>query len=201
MNRMDWMKLKSGSDVRGTAVGEGTVLTDEVACALGAAFALWLSRRKCKPAESVCVAVGRDSRVSGPDLLKAFSEGVCSAGASVMEFGLCTTPAMFMSTITEGYRPDGAVMVTASHHPWNKNGLKFFTDQGGLEGNDISVLLKEAASLHPDRATVRGTAVEKPFLPVYMEQLAARVREGMGQDSLLPLKGLHVVVDAGNGAG
>lgn len=198
---MDWLKMKSGSDVRGTAIGEGTVLTGEVARALGMAFALRTAERKGIPPEKVTIAIGRDSRITGPDLLKATAEGVCRAGAKVMDFGMCTTPAMFMSIITPGFEPDGSVMITASHHPWNKNGLKFFTEEGGIEGSEVEVLLRKAMELKPEECPITGSICEKAFLPVYMGQLADRIRKGMNTDAKKPLEGLHVVVDAGNGAG
>jgi phosphomannomutase len=74
-------------------------------------------------------------------LLKATAEGVIRTGASVLDFGMCTTPAMFMSILTPGFEPDGSVMITASHHPWDRNGLKFFTIEGGIEGKDVEMLL------------------------------------------------------------
>lgn len=198
---MDWLTLKSGTDVRGIAVGEGVTLTEEIAKALGSAFVRMLSSEKKKPASGITVAIGRDSRVSGPKLLDAFAEGVISAGAQAVKFGLCTTPAMYMSTITPGYEPDGAVMITASHHPWNRNGVKFFTARGGLVGSEISALLSDAQKNAGLSAEKAGTITEKPFLPVYMEQLASRVRKGLGTEEEKPLAGLHVAVDAGNGAG
>ena len=197
---MDWMALKSGSDVRGTAAGEGTVLTNEVASALGAAFATMLSERKGKPIEEITVAFGRDSRITGEALLDAAAEGVRESGATAIRFGLCTTPAMFMSTITPGFEPDGAVMITASHHPWNKNGLKFFTARGGLEGNDVEQLLRIAEAGTP-KADKPGEIRDEAFLPVYMDQLEARIRAGLKTEEPNPLAGLHVAVDAGNGAG
>ena len=198
---MDWLTLKSGTDVRGIAVGDGMTLTEEIAKALGSAFVRMLSSGKEKPASGITVAVGRDSRVSGPKLLDAFAEGVISTGAQAVKFGLCTTPAMYMSTITPGYEPDGAVMITASHHPWNRNGVKFFTARGGLVGSEISALLSDAQKNAGLSAEKAGTITEKPFLPVYMEQLASRVRKGLGTEEEKPLAGLHVAVDAGNGAG
>ncbi len=198
---MDWLKMKSGSDVRGTAIGEGTVLTGEVARALGMAFTLRTAERKGISPAQVTIAIGRDSRITGPDLVRATAEGVCRAGAKVMDFGMCTTPAMFMSIITPGFEPDGSVMITASHHPWNKNGLKFFTEEGGIEGSEVEVLLKKAMELRPEECPATGTVTEMAFLPVYMEQLADRIRRGMNTEAEKPLTGLHVAVDAGNGAG
>ncbi len=198
---MDWMTLKSGSDVRGTAIGEGTVLTEEIARALGRAFVVMLSETKGKRADQISVALGRDSRVTGEKLLQAVAEGVCAEGGTALDFGMCTTPAMYMSTITPGYEPDGAVMITASHHPWNKNGLKFFTSRSGLEGKEVGNLLTLARQMREPTAEKKGEIVHKPFLPVYMKQLADRVRRGLNTQEEQPLKGLHVVVDAGNGAG
>ncbi len=198
---MSWLNMKSGSDVRGTATGEGTVLTEDVARALGMAFALRLSEQQGKTVGDIAIALGRDSRITGPMLLEATADGIMRAGASVLDFGLCTTPAMYMCTITEGFRPDGAVMLTASHHPWNKNGLKFFTAHGGLEGREIEELLNRAEALSPQDCPITGTKTKKEFLPVYREQLADRIRQGLETKAEKPLSGLHVVVDAGNGAG
>lgn len=198
---VNWMALKSGSDVRGTAIGKDAVLTEAVAKALGMAFALKLAERKERPASEITVAIGRDSRVSGPDLLRAASEGICRTGASVLNFGLCTTPAMFMSIITPGFEPDGSIMITASHHPWDKNGLKFFTRNGGVESREVGELLKLAEKLNPDESPVTGKIIPRNFLPVYMDQLADRIRAGLETKDLSPLAGLHIAVDAGNGAG
>ena len=68
---MDYRKLKSGSDVRGVAVGEGATLTPDVAKTLGMAFARYVAGKTGKPVERVSIALGRDSRVSGPQLLEA----------------------------------------------------------------------------------------------------------------------------------
>ena len=192
--------MKSGSDVRGTAVGEDAVLTGNIAYALGAAFVRKLCSEKEKKPEEIQISLGRDSRITGPALLKSAAEGICSAGATAIDFGMCTTPAMFMSTITEGFQTDGAIMITASHHPWNKNGLKFFTGKGGLEGKEIAALLTDAQSWKPDQHA-NGQFRHIPFLPVYMKQLADRIRKGLKTTEELPLKGLQVAVDAGNGAG
>ena len=129
---MDYRKLKSGSDVRGVAVGDGAVLTADVAKTLGMAFARYVAGKTGKPVEKISIALGRDSRVSGPMLLDATAGGISAAGAKAVDFGMCTTPAMYMSILTEGFRPEGAVMITASHLPFNRNGLKFFTSGGRI---------------------------------------------------------------------
>ena len=198
---MDWMKLKSGSDVRGVAVGENRALTPHVAACLGMAFARFVAEKKHKSITQVTIALGRDSRISGAELLRAAAEGVSKAGAAVMDFGMCTTPAMYMSIITPGFQPDGSIMITASHHPYDKNGLKFFVEEGGLEGGDVEKLLRAAQELEPESMPIAGAITQKAFLPTYQELLAARIRKGLETDMAKPLLGLHVVVDAGNGAG
>ncbi len=198
---MDWMKLKSGTDVRGTAMGDAPMLTEHVAQCLGMAFARYAAQQVGKPVTQVTIALGRDSRLTGPALLRATAEGISRAGASVLDFGMCTTPAMYMSILTPGFQPDGAVMLTASHHPSDKNGLKFFLPGGGLEGDEVAALLQAASTLQPEGMPFAGAITEKAFLPTYREQLKARIRKGLDTDMAKPLLGLHVVVDAGNGAG
>ena len=198
---MDWMKLKSGSDVRGVAVGENRTLTPHVAACLGMAFARFVAEKKHKSVTQVTIALGRDSRISGEELLRAAAEGVSKAGAAVMDFGMCTTPAMYMCIITPGFQPDGSIMITASHHPYDKNGLKFFVEEGGLESSDVEKLLLAARELEPEGMPIAGAITQKAFLPTYQELLAGRIRKGLDTDMAKPLLGLHIVVDAGNGAG
>ena len=189
--------LKSGTDVRGRALGEDAPLTAAVAARIGGAFVAWLRQRGV---DNPRVAVGRDSRVTGEMLLDACAEGCMKAGAQVETYGMCTTPAMYMSLITEGFGCDGSVMITASHHPYDRNGLKFFTKEGGIDSHDLDAILDIAES---DAPLSGGSSpiVKRDFLPVYCEQLKDRVRKGLNTDVQKPLLGLHVVVDAGNGAG
>ena len=196
----DYQSLKSGTDIRGDALGEKAVLTNEVALCIGGAFITWLSERTGKRPGALTVAIGRDSRLTGPALLAACAEGMARTGAQVWDYGMCTTPAMYMSLLTEGFKADTSIMVTASHHPYYRNGLKFFLPEGGVSATDISMILSIAANTAP----VDGPhpAVQKrDFLPVYKQQLMDRMRRGLDTDVACPLLGLHVVVDAGNGAG
>ena len=111
---------------------------------------------------------------------------------------MASTPAMFMSTVTKGYEFDGSVMITASHLPFNRNGFKFFTAQGGLEKEDIKAILAYAES---DETTGlnKGTLVNGSFMDAYSEILANKIRSATGEEK--PLAGFKIVVDAGNGAG
>ena len=198
---MDYRKLKSGSDVRGVAVGEEAVLTSDVAKVLGMAFTRYLSEKTGKPASQLSIALGRDSRVSGPTLVAGAAEGILAAGAQAIDYGMCTTPAMYMAILTEGFQPDGSIMVTASHHPWMLNGLKFFTAEGGLGFHELDDVLAIAETLQPEAIHAEAKPVETSFLPTYADHLKKLIINGVDPEVQKPLLGLHVVVDAGNGAG
>ena len=83
-----------------------------------------------------------------------------------MDFGLCTTPAMFMSLLTEGFMPDAALMVTASHQPMEKNGVKFILPHGGVSGAELDEIIAcaEAAEVSP---VLTGALTRRDFLPAY----------------------------------
>lgn len=198
---MDYLKLKSGSDIRGIAIGDNAVLTQDVAKAFGMAFARLICEKEGKKPEQTVIAIGRDSRISGPDLLKATAQGVIAWGCKVLDFDMCTTPAMYMSILTEGFAPDGAVMITASHHPYNLNGLKFFTREGGVSFEELDQIIAYAQNDEPPKNRIVGVIEHRPFLPTYQEHLKALIVQGINPDVQMPLLGLHVVVDAGNGAG
>lgn len=191
--RSDWQKLRSGTDVR----GDEALLTDEFAAKMGYVFAQWVARRCGTTSDKIKLAVGHDPRLSGPRLKDALIRGMKAADCDVLDCGLCTTPAMFMVCVDEHTRANGSIMVTASHHPAQKNGFKFITREGGLTGGEVQALIDAAAEVELPDPLVR----EVDFLSVYTDSLKAMVRRRLNDDSLKPLLGLHVVVDAGNGAG
>ncbi len=209
MVAMDWKALQNGSDIRGVAMApEGgsdadVNLTPLVVRRLGLAFARWLGQTLEREPRALTIAVGRDSRISGPALAAALSEGIAAEGARGLDFGLASTPAMFMSTVTPGYRGDGAVMLTASHLPAHRNGCKFFTARGGLNREDITTLLELAAGAGREASGPAGPVEEIDFMSVYTSQLVERIRQGAAHPEHpdQPLAGLKIVVDAGNGAG
>lgn len=192
---MNLKELQNGSDIRGIALGKGQNLTDEAARKLAAAFTLWLEQKSGK--KPVLIAVGRDSRVTGPSLVKACVEGLTEAGATVIDCGMASTPAMFMTTVFPQTDTDGAIMVTASHMPMNRNGLKFFTKTGGVEKDDISAIIALAESTRPQGD--HGQVKNLDFISLYADDLVSKVRQATGTEH--PLKGLRIIVDAGNGAG
>ncbi|KKJ00461.1 phosphomannomutase/phosphoglucomutase [Prochlorothrix hollandica] len=210
VSSFSWSKLQNGSDIRGVALdgvpGEAVNLTPAVAETLGKAFVTWLGTTLEKAPPQLTIAIGRDSRLSGPDLLAAVVAGMTSLGATVWEVGLASTPAMFMSTVTPGWQCQGAIMLTASHLPFNRNGLKFFTAQGGLGKPDITAILDLAAagdwgSVPSDTAI--GTVAQRDLMAVYAASLVEMIRSGANHPHhyATPLQGLKVIVDAGNGSG
>jgi phosphomannomutase len=207
MQDFNWNKLQNGSDIRGIALEgvptENVNLTPEIAKILGQAFATWLSQQVNKSTHELTIGVGRDSRLSGPAIMQAVMDGITSLGSQVNDFGMASTPAMFMSTITAGFECDGAIMLTASHLPFNRNGLKFFTAQGGLEKQDISAILGLAKINQFEIATETGSVIERDFMSVYADQFVAQIRQAVNHPTNFdkPLSGLKIIVDAGNGAG
>ena len=197
---MDYSKLQNGSDIRGVALegieGQHINLTEQACKDIGRGFALWLKDKTGKA--DMRVAVGRDSRLSGPQLCDWLCSAMVEQGLNVVNFGMASTPAMFMSTVTEGYAYDGSVMITASHLPFNRNGFKFFTAEGGLEKGDIKQILQYAGA---DAVTglPAGSLVDGEFMDAYSKILADKVRAATGEE--MPLEGFRIVVDAGNGAG
>ncbi|MGI6214663.1 MAG: phosphomannomutase/phosphoglucomutase [Christensenellales bacterium] len=193
-------KLKSGTDVRGRAMGENPDITAETAFRLGYAFTKWLKKND---ETDIKIAFGRDSRLSGPKLLNACAQGAMAAGAKVLDFGLCTTPAMFYSLSYEPLNLCASIMVTASHHPKDRNGFKFFIKRSGISSSELDQILDEASKV--DKAIVQledeKTIERFDYLSVYSGFLEQLVRDKLETDVLKPLLGLHVVVDASSGAG
>ena len=144
---MDYSFLKSGTDVRGIASelgGKSVQLTDEAVYDITAAFLVWLCRRTQKASNELCLAVGHDSRITADRISAQVIKALCDGGASVRDCALASTPAMFMTTVD--LDTDGAVQITASHPPFDRNGLKFFVREGGLDGKDSSEILSLASA-------------------------------------------------------
>ncbi|KAJ6892412.1 phosphomannomutase/phosphoglucomutase-like isoform X1 [Populus alba x Populus x berolinensis] len=218
LDKVDFMKLQNGSDIRGVAVpgveGEPVTLTEPVTEAIAAAFSAWLSeKKKVDASKPLKVSVGHDSRISAQVLQDAVTRGIASAGLDVVQYGLASTPAMFNSTLTEDEAflcpVDGAIMITASHLPYNRNGFKFFTNAGGLGKADIKNILERAVDIY-NSFTDEGLMKSKrkaseslkrvDYMTVYTSDLVKAVRKAAGNIEK-PLAGFHIVVDAGNGAG
>ena len=197
---MDYKKLQNGSDIRGVALegieGQHVNLTEDVCRNIGRGFAVWLKNRLQK--DTLAVAVGRDSRLSGEALCGWICGAMAEQGIQVTNIGMASTPAMFMSTVTGEHPFDASVMITASHLPFNRNGFKFFTKDGGLEKQDISSILTYAAG-EETTGLPAADVVCGEFMDAYSAILVEKVRAATGEEK--PLEGFKIVVDAGNGAG
>ncbi len=198
MNYEQLKKLKSGSDVRGVAteLSSPVTLTDEAVYAIVRAFAEMLTERRGGAPRAI--AVGHDVRISTDRILKQVLNAVTDYGADAVNCGLCSTPSMFM-LLKSPFGCDASIMITASHLPADRNGLKFFTPEGGLDGKDIDELLARAAAKTHERGKNPGKVIYRSYLPDYCASLVELVRGACGEDR--PLDGKRIIVDAGNGAG
>ncbi len=189
-------KLKSGTDVRGVAVGENSpvTLTDDAVTAVCKGFVRWLELKTGK--RGLKIAIGNDSRISAERIVKCAVNAFNSCGCNVVYTGLSSTPSMFILLKKSDFGCDASVMVTASHLPFDRNGLKFFTKDGGLDSKDIDKILTLAAEENFPQGN--GSYEEKSFMDEYSRILTGIVETACG---ILPLKGKKIIVDAGNGAG
>ena len=200
MNTADLRKLKSGTDIRGVASegvkGEPITLTDEAVEKIAAGFVEFLAEKTGKKTEELLISVGHDSRISAARVKKAITGVLIRYGMKVLDLGLCSTPAMFMSTVDLGC--DGAVQITASHHPFNRNGLKFFLKAGGISSGDLDKILELAEKSAVSKLS--GEAVSMDYMSTYAERLRRMIITGTNGGER-PLAGFKIAVDAGNGAG
>ena len=176
------------------------------------AFASYLSKKLGKPASELRIGVGHDSRMTAPQMKAGCLLGLSMAKA--YDCGLITTPAMFCSTVLPGSNFDGAVMITASHLPFNRNGMKFFTKDGALSKAELTQILEQAAALAgvfaeespetlltSDKLPVGdGTVTVFDMKSLYCEHMKEIIRANSGSDEEKPLTGLRIAVDSGNGA-
>lgn len=218
----DYKKLQNGSDIRGVSLkgvpGEDVNLGAKEARNIGFAFAEFLKSKGLNGS----VAIGRDPRLTGQMLAKHLEKGIVYGGMRVDNYGLSTTPAMFMSTVFAETSCVGAIMITASHLPYNRNGFKFFTSEGGLNKEDITDILKIAESCcecnsdlefcENDKHIVESESASNgeninscinesnKLMQLYCNHLKNIIIEGCAEGKL-PLHDLTIAVDAGNGSG
>ena len=210
MSKIKWKKLLSGTDVRGKAIasnGKEPNLTEEVTVGIGFAFVKWLEKNSEKKSKEIKLALGHDSRLSADKLKQALAKGFKLADAKGYSAGLASTPAMFMSTVLEEHQYDGAIMITASHLPYDKNGFKFFTESGGLEKEDVLKILSIAANNEKEFLAAKPAGIEKlktiDLISDYAEHIKSIIRDNLSSkvDHKKPLADFRIIVDAGNGSG
>ncbi|MDA8345213.1 MAG: phosphomannomutase/phosphoglucomutase [Thermaerobacter sp.] len=169
-------------DIRGHV---GQDLTADAAHQIALGTAAYFLRHQ----ETICV-VGRDCRLSSPQLHDAFVQGLLDGGMEeIVDLGMVPTPFVYFARHHLGIGP--AAMITGSHNPPEMNGFKLALGPGTLYGQEIQDVqaLAHAASPHPANGKVRSVDI----FPAYRAKMSELFPQGM--------QGLQVVADAGNGAG
>ena len=128
-------KLFGTDGVRGVANLEP--MTSETAMKLGRAVAHMFKRREGRHQ----IIIGKDTRVSGYMLESALTSGICSMGVDVLLIGPMPTPAV--AFLTRSLRADAGVMISASHNPYQDNGIKFFSSDGFKLPDDVELRMEE----------------------------------------------------------
>jgi len=132
------------------------------------------------------VVVGRDGRLSGPDLIQALKTGIKSTGCHVVDIGMVPTPLVYFSTYTKA--ASSGVMITGSHNPPEYNGFKIMIAGETLSGDRIQELYKRI--INKDFENGHGTSTRVDIEQDYIDTIKSDIKLE---------KPLHIVVDAGNG--
>ncbi len=169
-------------------------LDAELAFRTGMAAAMVLSMDK--NGERPLITIGKDTRISGDMLESALMAGLCSAGADVMLLGVVPTPAV--AYITREAQADAGVVISASHNPYEHNGIKIFNGQGfklsdALEAQ-IEELIDDPARLVPKTHGELGRVLRRgrEYVDMYIRHV---VDAAAG-----PMKRMRVLIDCANGA-
>jgi phosphomannomutase/phosphoglucomutase len=167
-------------DIRGVV---GRTLTAPIVRSIGQALGS-LAREHGRDT----IAIGRDGRLSGPELLAALGDGMRAAGASVIDLGMVATPMTYFAAQHLGTAC--STVVTGSHNPPDYNGLKMVIDGTTLSGNDIQDLRQRIE--RGDFASGAGSYRTYDIAPDYIDRIAGDVKLAR------PMK---IAVDCGNGVG
>jgi phosphomannomutase/phosphoglucomutase len=139
------------------------------------------------------VVVGRDGRLSGPELMQALTDGLLSVGIHVIDLGVVATPMVYYGTNIEilGQRALSGIMITGSHNPPNYNGFKMVLGGKAIYGEQIKALYERIIAQHfaPQRSASRS---EFDIFPSYLARIVGDVHLAR------PMK---IAVDCGNGVG
>ena len=179
---MDLSRVFKAYDVRGVVPDE---LDPDVVRRIGAAFALWT--------EAPEILIGRDCRLSSPDLAAALTEGATSRGTDVVDLGLASTDLLYFAS---GSLDRPGVMITASHNPKEYNGLKFCLAGAKPVGEESGLAEIRALTEKGDEilGTQRAEVRRRDVLDAYVDHVLAFT----DADRMRPLT---VAVDTANGMG
>ena len=181
-------------DIRGVA---GKDLTEEVATAVGGAYAAFLAQKGVKGA----ISVGRDNRPSGDGLHRALVEGLTASGIDVIDIGIVPTPLAYWSQ--HNLDVVGGIQITGSHNPPEYNGFKLGLNKSSIFGADIQQIYELAVNGTFPRG--KGSLRREQIIDRYVDDIAERIgtlsRDSSRDDWGLLGDDLKVVIDCGNGAG
>jgi phosphoglucosamine mutase len=184
-------KLFGTDGIRGTA--NQSPMTAEVALRLGLAAGGYFTHGDHRHR----VVIGKDTRLSGYMLEPALTAGFIAMGMDVTLLGPLPTPGVAM--LTRSLRADLGVMISASHNPYQDNGIKLFGPDGYKLSDEIELAIEERMRTSPDdglaEPSLLGRAVRlEGARGRYIEALKASLPRGM------TLNGLKIVIDCANGA-
>ena len=186
-------KLFGTDGVRGIANLEP--MTSETAMKLGRAVAHMFKRREGRHR----IVIGKDTRLSGYMLESALTSGICSMGVDVLLVGPMPTPGV--AFLTRSLRADAGVMISASHNPYQDNGIKFFSNDGFKLPDDVELRMEELI-LSNEIAHLRPTAgaIGKAYRIDDAEgRYIEFVKRSLPRD--MDFQGFKVVLDCAHGAG
>ncbi len=180
-----------GTDgVRGIANSE---LTPELAFKLGKAGAYVLSKDIKRPV----VLIGKDTRLSGDMLEDALSAGILAVGGNVIKIGVLPTPAI--AYLVRAYQADAGVVISASHNPFEYNGIKFFNGDGfklddAIEDEIEDIILRDIDVNHHITGDKLGRCLEAD------DDALGRYAEFLKSTIDVDIRGVKLVLDCANGA-
>ncbi len=186
-------KLFGTDGIRGV-VNAG--LDADLAYKVGLAAAAVLAKGK-KAGERPLVTIGKDTRISG-DLLKgSLIAGLCTAGANVLDLGTLPTPGV--AWVTVDAKADAGIVISASHNPFEHNGIKIFNGEGFKLSDELEEKIEEIVLFsHNDvaRKTHGGIGKVSYVAPKASEDYIDHLESTVSSD----LSGLRILVDCANGA-
>jgi phosphoglucosamine mutase len=163
---------------------------------VGQAAAIVLSKNKGASAEKLLFTIGKDTRISSDMLEAALIAGLCSAGASVMPLGVLPTPAVAFITVSTG--ADAGIVISASHNPYEHNGIKIFNSKGFKLSDELESEIEEYV-LSGEPLPEKSHGDIGRVLPENEKWVDAYIEHIIGCAEC-EIKGIKVVIDCANGA-
>lgn len=150
-----------------------------------------------KNPEAKCVVVGRDMRISSPELSERLKQGVLDSGLNVVEIGLSSTPTFYFAVAYYGY--DGGIQVSASHNPKEYNGFKIVLANAYPVGKNTGI--GEIKNIMLENKFIVKETAEKPTIFQEENVLEDLLNEQLANINLDNIKKFKIVVDASNAMG